>query len=101
MTRIDAEAHVRGAQKEGSMNHDPARFHPVQTTRVNSLPESVVLAAYEVYCHVYGAQPAMIDVQKGCRGGFSWGEIAAFLYARSFPKAEWRTRVDAALERPR
>jgi hypothetical protein len=77
-------------------------FHPVQTLRApNHLPESVVLAAYEVYCHVYAPQPAMVDVERGCRGGFSVGEIIAFLYARSFPKAEWRWRVDEAFERSR
>lgn len=56
--------------------------------------EEVYLAAYEVYCHVYAPQEAMIDHAKGCRGGFSTGELIAFLYARAFPKAEWRQRVD-------
>jgi hypothetical protein len=75
-------------------------FHPVQTHNpARSAPESVVLRAYEVYCHCYGEQPAMVDVARGCRGGFSTGELIAFLYARSFPKTEWRTRVDEALER--
>jgi hypothetical protein len=50
------------------------------------------MAAYEVYSHVYAPQQAMIE--GGCRGGFSLGELTAFLYARSFPKAEWRRRVD-------
>lgn len=77
-------------------------FHPVQTYRPSaSMPESVVLRAYEVYCHVYGAQPAMVDVAKGCRGGFSSSELIAFLYARSFPKQEWAQRVDEAFERPK
>jgi hypothetical protein len=75
-------------------------FHPMQNEREQKhLPESVVLRAYEVYCHLYGPQPAMIDVVKGCRGGFSVGEIIAFLYARSFPRDEWRWRADGALER--
>lgn len=76
-------------------------FHPVQTWNVSTwAPESVVLRAYEVYCFIYGSQPAMIDTAKGCRGGFSTGELIALLYARSFPREEWRNRVDEALERP-
>lgn len=62
------------------------------------IPEPVYLAAYEVYCHVHGAQPAMIDLDRGCRGGFAVGEIVAFLYARSFPKNEWSARVDEAFK---
>lgn len=77
-------------------------FHPVQTHNpAKTMPEAVVLRAYEVYCHLYGEQPAMVDVAKGCRGGFSTGELLAFLYARSFPKAEWRDRADEALLRER
>lgn len=60
-----------------------------------------MLRAYEVYCHMYGPQPAMVDVAKGCRGGFCTNELIAFLYARTFPKSEWRQRVDEALERAR
>ena len=75
-------------------------FHPVQNGRpIESMPESVVLKAYEVYSHVHGSQPALIDVAKGCRGGFSVSELIAFLYAYSFPKVEWSSRVDEALER--
>lgn len=77
-------------------------FHPVQThTVARTAPASVVLRAYEVYCAIYGEQAAMIDVAKGCRGGFSVGELQAFLYARSFPRQEWERRVDEALEKPR
>ena len=76
------------------------KFHPVQTYNTpDAAPEPVVLRAYEVYCHIYGEQPAMVDVEKGCRGGFSAGELIAFLYARTFQKAEWRSRVDEALVR--
>ncbi len=53
------------------------------------------MAAYEVYSHVYSPQEAMVT--GGCRGGFSTGELIAFLYARPFPKNEWRMRVDEAL----
>ena len=67
--------------------------HPSEAARV---PEPVALRAYEVYCHVYSPQPAMIDVAKGCRGGFSVGEIVCFLYARSFPKEEWQARFEEA-----
>jgi len=57
--------------------------------------QSVTLAAYEVYSHVYGPQSALIE--DGCRGGLGIGELVAFLYARSFPRAEWRARVEEAL----
>lgn len=56
----------------------------------------VVMRAYEVYCHVYSPQEAIIT--GNCRGGFSRGELIAFLYARSFPKSEWRQRTDEAFE---
>ena len=73
--------------------------HPVQTKRnlrdTAECPTVVTLAAYEVYSRVYGPQPAMVT--GGCRGGFGAGELIAFLYARSFPKAEWSARVDEAL----
>lgn len=75
--------------------------HPVQrSTRLRpyesgKAPQSVTLAAYEVYKAVYGEQEALIT--GGCRGGFGTGELIAFLYARGFPRAEWRMRVDEAL----
>ena len=57
------------------------------------------MAAYEVYCHKWSPQPAMIDLDgRGCRGGFGLGELTAFLYARSFPKEEWSARVDQAFK---
>lgn len=55
---------------------------------------AVTLRAYEVYCHVYGPQQAMVE--GSCRGGFSAGELIAFLYAMTFPREEWRDRVDEA-----
>lgn len=74
-------------------------FHPMQNQRVRGdIPEAVALRAYEVYCHVYGAQPAMVDATQGCRGGFSAEEIIAFLYARTFPQEQWARRVREALE---
>ena len=82
------------------MTPEEIKTFPVQTrgpihdgARAN---EKVVMAAYEVYCHVFGPQEALIT--GSCRGGFSAGEIIAFLYARAFPKSEWRQRVDEAFE---
>lgn len=74
--------------------------HPVQIrSRLNGqggqAPQVVTLRAYEVYSHVYGEQKALIE--GACRGGFGSGELIAFLYAHSFPKTEWRARVDEAL----
>lgn len=73
-------------------------LHPVQITsqgRSAKLDELVTLRAYEVYCHVYAPQPAMVT--DGCRGGFSTGEIIAFLYAHSFPQDQWKARVNEAM----
>lgn len=72
-------------------------IHPIQTEcchRGGQCPQAVTMAAYEVYMHVYGAQPAMVE--DGCRGGFGVGELIAFLYARSFPREQWRDRVAEA-----
>lgn len=72
--------------------------HPIQTHRsgreVAVAPKVVTMRAYEVYCHVYGEQNALVT--GNCRGGFSVGELVAFLYARSFPAIEWRARVEEA-----
>lgn len=70
--------------------------HPVQTKCSGQavVSQVVTMRAYEVYCHAYGAQEAMVT--GWCRGGFSSGELIAFLYARTFPKEEWRRRVDEA-----
>lgn len=70
--------------------------HPVQTVdyKGGKLRTEVTLAAYEVYSHVYGKQEKLITGH--CRGGFATSELIAFLYARSFPKNEWRERVDEA-----
>lgn len=74
--------------------------HPVQRKHMITrdrpvCPQVVTMLAYEVYCHVFGPQEALVT--GGCRGGFGTGELVAFLYARSFPKSEWRDRVDEAL----
>jgi hypothetical protein len=69
--------------------------HPVQARHTpKRINKAVTMRAYEVYCHVYAPQTAMVT--DGCRGGFSGGELIAFLYAHSFPKEEWRSRVDEA-----
>ncbi len=72
--------------------------HPIQTHSIHDggvAPQTVTMRAYEVYSHVYGPQEAMVT--GNCRGGFGVGELIAFLYARSFPKSEWRERIDEAL----
>lgn len=77
------------------------RLFPVQAPQRHKptvIPQPVYMAAYEVYCELWGPQEAMIDHARGCRGGFSAGEIVAMLYARSFPKQEWRRRFDEALK---
>lgn len=75
--------------------------HPVQVERgygrpAAQVPAVVALAAYEVYCACHGEQEALVT--GGCRGGFGDGELVAFLYARAFPRAEWRARVDEAFK---
>lgn len=79
-------------------------FHPVQMRadlRDAKLPSEVTLRAYEVYCALWGAQPAMVDLAgRGCRGGFGIGELVAMLYARSFPKDEWLKRFEEACRQP-
>ncbi|MHB8953541.1 MAG: hypothetical protein ACYC4U_11275 [Pirellulaceae bacterium] len=54
------------------------------------------MAAYEVYCALFGPQEALITGH--CRGGFGVNELVVFLYARSFPRKEWRARFDEAIE---
>lgn len=72
--------------------------HPVQThlrnRRGGKMPQTVTMKAYEVYKHVHGEQKALVT--GGCRGGFSVGELIAFLYASSFPKNEWAERCREA-----
>lgn len=78
------------------MSEPVIETHPIQKTDSPSvLPKVVTMRAYEVYCALYGSQEAMVT--GWCRGGFGTGELIAFLYARSFPKEEWNTRVNEAL----
>jgi len=88
------------AVRDEAMSTPVTIFHPVQTQNARTaIPNFVVLRAYEVYEHLFGPQPAMIDVEKGCRGGFSTDELMAFMYAHTFPKQEWTRRFESALER--
>ena len=70
--------------------------HPIQLPRHRrgTVRKEVALRAYEVYCDNYGPQQALIT--DHCRGGFSVGELIAFLYARSFPREQWKRRADEA-----
>lgn len=73
--------------------------HPVQrphnSRERSECPQAVTLMAYEVYCHIFSPQEAIIS--GGCRGGFGVGELIALLYARNFPKSEWKSRFDEAI----
>ncbi len=78
---------------------DDIPTHPVQVKSgggrpAAQAPQTVTMRAYEVYSHVYAPQEAMVT--GGCRGGFSAGELIAFLYASGFPKDQWRNRVQEA-----
>ena len=69
--------------------------HPVQRylgpNRMQAVcPKVVTMRAYEVYRKVYAPQEALVT--GGCRGGFGVSELIGFLYARSFPEAEWDMR---------
>lgn len=78
------------------------KTHPVQTSRRGNarVPQVVTMRAYEVYCHLYGKQEALVTgvCRGGCRGGFSSGELMAFLYVYPFPKGEWSIRVQEAFK---
>lgn len=57
------------------MADDKAAVHPVQVTsspgRQAYCPTVVTLRAYEVYCHVFRPQEAIVT--GGCRGGLRSG----------------------------
>jgi hypothetical protein len=83
------------------MSEETVKTHPVQVrdhkgNRVDGgrCPTVVTMLAYEVYCAVFRPQEALVTGH--CRGGFSTGELIAFLYARNFPRSEWQKRVDEA-----
>ena len=84
----------------GSMKLDPTlavpESHPIQSRHTPvRVSKAVALRAYEVYCHVFSPQEALIT--GGCRGGFSGGELIAFLYAHTFPREEWDIRFHQAV----
>jgi hypothetical protein len=88
-----------GKQREVSKDEE-VKTHPVQRNSIPArfgarCPVVVTIAAYEVYCEVFGEQAVLVT--GDCRGGFGMGELIAFLYAKSFPRNEWRKRVDEAL----
>lgn len=63
-----------------------ARMAPVQ--RGFPIPWSVAEAAYEVYAHINGSGQSL---ERLCeRGGFGVGELTAYLFARPFPRDQWR-----------
>jgi hypothetical protein len=72
----------------------PRKQAPCQIGRrgASHIPWEMHMAAYEVYCVVFGPQPALIE--GWCRGGFGEVELLAFLYARAFPRNEWKMRAD-------
>lgn len=73
--------------------------HPVRVARRRTTPPLcpalVTARAYEVYRHLHGDDQDLAELNR--RGGFGAGELIAFLYAATFPKEEWRKRVDEAL----
>lgn len=79
---------------------DAVKTHPIQCHYRHGMSckarIEVTLRAYEVYCKVFGPQPALVT--DGCRGGFGIGELIAFLYAHSFPENEWSARFREALK---
>jgi hypothetical protein len=73
--------------------------HPVQRPLRNEqsrIYTKVTLMAYEVYCKIFSKQEAIVT--GNCRGGFSTGELICLLYARNFPRNEWRDRFHEAME---
>jgi hypothetical protein len=70
-------------------------LNPSHPASGSVVPVVVSMRAYEVYCKLWGPQEALVT--GSCRGGFGIGELAALLYARSFPQEEWRQRFDEAI----
>lgn len=77
----------------------PDALHPVQKParrEQSKISSKVTLAAYEVYSHIF--QPQLAIITGNCRGGFTAGELICLLYARNFPKSDWKTRFHEAME---
>lgn len=81
-------------RKGAAMSEDrhPFRVGPGKRGYISS---AVTLRAYEVYSAVFRPQRALVS--GDCRGGFSAVELIGFLYARSFPREEWRARFEEAM----
>ncbi len=94
-----SQRHPAGEEGEAMSKSNEERAFPIQNPHKirhkSQVPEPVYMKAYEVYSHVFGPQPAIIE--GTCRGGLEVNELIAFLYAASFPQEEWRQRVDLAL----
>lgn len=78
-----------------------SKFHPVQwgirhTQQYPELPAEVIGKAYEVYHLLY---PGQTLERLNERGGLGIIEVVAFLYAHTYPPAEWGRRVDEVLRR--
>ena len=84
---LPAEKKLFPVQRPGFPSYGPASKEQAKVW------EPIYRAAYEVYSAVYGQQQDMIE--GGCRGGFSTGELIVFLYARTFPKQQWRDCVES------
>ena len=76
-------------------NTRPIQAH-TRNRKQATIADCIHMAAYEVYCEVHGPQEALIT--GWCRGGFGIQELVAFLYAKPFPKNEWRSRVNEAFK---
>lgn len=79
----------------------PDRMSPIQQHvwhdhKRSEIRRVITERAYEVYSHLYGTNQSLDRLDE--RAGFGVGELVAFLYARSFPKAEWSDRVDEAMK---
>jgi hypothetical protein len=76
--------------------HEVPEHHPFQTPlprrKQYTVPKNIALAAYEVYCNVYGPQVALVT--GNCRGGFGAMELIVFLYAKTRPESEWKYIVN-------
>lgn len=68
-----------------------AHEHAPHLRKFFRVPSYVALRAAEVYEHIYG------DSRRVLTDGFSAMELAGFLYARSFPREEWRVRFHEAI----
>jgi len=64
--------------------------HPIQPCKDRFISKAVTTLAYEVYCHIFTPQEALIT--GNCRGGFGSTELIGLLYARNFPRDQWLSR---------